>query len=122
MTGTARLRVTLVLAAIALVVGIPSEASRAGEADRSSFRSSVAFASTGFIAARAGEAVETRLQRDTKSEKGQRSVRQDGVSGPSSSGGQLRRSATALAAVLERAGHPERVGHILLRGPPDRST
>jgi len=121
MTVTARLRVTLVLATIALLVGIPAEASRAGDADQFRIRSTVTISTTGVIAPGAGEGLDTRLHRDTRAEKGQRSVRQDGVADSPFPGRQTRPSATALAAVLERAGHPERIAHILLRGPPDHS-
>lgn len=122
MTGLARLRrVTLVIAVVGLLVGVPAEVSRAADADQSRIRSSVAISPTGLIASRAGEPLDTRLQRDTRADKGQRSFRQDSSTGPVSAGRRAQGGAAALAAVLERAGHPERVGHILLRGPPDPS-
>jgi hypothetical protein len=122
MTGTARLRqVTLAVAVIGLLVGLPVKVGHTGAADQLRIRSSVAISTTGVIASGAGEALDTRLQRDTRAEKGQRSVRQAGLTGPASSAQRPRAWAAALAGVLERAGHPERVGHILLRGPPGSS-
>jgi len=122
MTGTARLRqMTLAVAVIGLLVGLPAEAGHSGGPEQFRIGSSVAITTTGVIAAGVGEALDTRLQRDTRAEKGQRSARQDGLTGPASPGRRPRASAAALAAVLEHAGHPERVGHILLRGPPGSS-
>jgi hypothetical protein len=122
MTGTARLRqVTLAVAVIGLLIGLPVEVSHTGAADQLRIRSSVAIATSGVIASGAGEALDTRLQRDTRAEKGQRSVRQTGLTGPASPARRPRAWAAALAGVLERAGHPERVGHILVRGPPGPS-
>ena len=122
MRGTGRLRqVTLAVAVFGLLVGLPAEAGHRGGADQLRVGSSDAIATTGVIAARAGEGLDARLQRDTRAEKGQRSVRQDGLRGPASTGGWPRAWAAALAAVLEHSGHPERVGHILLRGPPGSS-
>jgi hypothetical protein len=116
MTGTARLRqVTLAVAVMALLVGLPAEAGHSGGSDQFRIRSSVAFSTTGVIASGAGEALDIRLQRDTRAEKGQRSVRQDGLTRPASPGRRPQAWAAALAAVLERSGHPERIGHILLR-------
>jgi len=122
MTGTARLRqVTLAVAVLGLLVGLPAEVGPTGGAEQWRIRSSAAISTTGVIGTAAGEAHDTRLQRDTRAEKGQRSVRQDGLTGAASPGRRPRGSAAALAAVLERSGHPERVGHILLRGPPGSS-
>jgi hypothetical protein len=122
MIGTARLRhVTLAVAVIGLLIGLPVEVSHTGGTDQLLIRSSVAISTTGVIASGAGEALDTRLQRDTRAEMGQRSVRQAGLTGPASHGRRPRAWAAALAAVLERSGHPERVGHILLRGPPGSS-
>jgi hypothetical protein len=123
MTGTARLRqVTLAVAVMALLVGLPAEAGHNGGSDQFRIRSSVAMSTTGVIGSGAGEALHTRLQRDTRAEKGSRSVRQDGLTRPASPGRRPQAWAAALAAVLERSGHPERVGHILLRGPPGSSS
>ena len=122
MTGTVRLRrVALAGAVIGLLVGAPAEAGRTAGADQVRFRSSVAIFPTGGLASRAGHAADTRLVRDTTAEKSQRFVRQDGLTGSASPGRRAQAWATALAAVLEHAGHPERVGHILLRGPPGSS-
>jgi hypothetical protein len=63
-------------------------------------------------------ALDTRLQRDIETGNGQRGSRDDALSGPPVGAQQRRAAVGALAAVLERAGHPERVGRILLRGPP----
>jgi len=122
MTGTARLRrVTLVVAVVGLLVGVPAGASRAADLDQSRIRSGIATSPIGLLASRAGEPLDTRLQRDTAPEKGQRSVRQDNSTGPSGQGCQTPQWVAAVAALLERAGHPERVGQILLRGPPGSS-
>jgi hypothetical protein len=123
MSGTARLRqVTLAVAAMALLIGLPAEAGHSDGAEQLRSRSNVAISTTGTIASGAGEAHDTRLQRDTRAEKAQRSIRQDGQTDPASQGRHPRAWAVALAAALERSGHPERVGHILLRGPPDSSS
>jgi hypothetical protein len=82
----------------------------------------VAISTTGVIGSGAGEAHDTRLQRDTRAEKRQRSIRQVGLAGPASPGQRPRARVAALAAVLERSGHPERLGHIVLRGPPASSS
>ena len=122
MTGMARLRrVALVVAVVGLLVGAPTAVNRAADSDQSHIRSSVAIASTGLLASRAGDPLDSRLQRDTAAEKGQRSVRHDGSTGPITHGRRAPRWVAALAAVLERAGHPERVGQILLRAPPGSS-
>ena len=121
MTGMARLRrVALVVAVVGLLVGAPAAVDRAADSDQARIRSSVAIASTGLLA-RAGDPLDSRLQRDTAAEKGQRSVRHDGSTGPTTYGRRAPRWVAALAAVLERAGHPERVGQILLRAPPGSS-
>ena len=122
MTGTARLRrVALVVAVVGLLVGVPAGVSRAADVDQSRIRSNVAISPTGILASRAGEPLDTRLQRETAADKGQRSARQDSSTGPTASGRGAPQWVAALAAVLERAGHPERVGQILLRGPPGSS-
>jgi len=111
----------LAVAVIAVLVGLPAETGRTGGADQVRIGSTVAISTTGVIADRAGEGLDTRLQRDTRGEKGPRSVRQDGLTGPAAPGRRPGAWAAALAAVLEHSGHPERVGHILLRGPPGSS-
>lgn len=121
MTGQARLRrVALVVAVAGLLVGVPAGMSRPADADQSRILSSAAFSPTGLLASRVGEPLDTRLQRDTAADKGQRSVRQVASTGPTAHGRPPQR-VVSLAAVLERAGHPERVGQILLRGPPASS-
>ena len=114
-------RVTLAVAVIAVLVGLPAETGQSGGADQLRIGSTVAISTTGVIADRAGEGFDTRLQRDTRAEKGQRSVRRDGRTGPSAAGLRPGAWTAASAAVLEHSGHPERVGHILLRGPPGSS-
>jgi hypothetical protein len=122
MRRTARLReVTLAVAVMALLVGLPAQAGRSRAAEQFRIQSSVAI-SGGMMASGAGEAHDTRLQRDTRGEKAQRSVRQGDLTDPSSPGRRSRAWVVALAAVLERSGHPERVGHRLLRGPPGSSS
>ncbi|HKY75300.1 MAG TPA: hypothetical protein VJS45_04110 [Acidimicrobiia bacterium] len=122
MTGTARLRrVALAVAVVGLLVGAPTGVSRAADVDQPRIRSSITLSPTGLLASRPGEPLDTRLQRDTATDKGQRSTRQDSSTGPAASGRRAQQWVAALAAVLERAGHPERVGQILLRGPPGSS-
>lgn len=122
MTGQARLRrVALVVAVAGLLVGVPAGMSRPADADQSRILSSAAFSPTGLLASRVGEPLDTRLQRDTAADKGQRSVRQVASTGPTAHGRPAPQRVVSLAAVLERAGHPERVGQILLRGPPASS-
>jgi hypothetical protein len=122
MTGTARLwRVALIVAVVGLLIGVPTGVSRAADVDQSRIRSSVAISPAGLLASRTAEPLDTRLQRDTAPEKGQRSVRQDDSTGPTACGRRAPQWVAATAAVLERAAHPERVGQILLRGPPGSS-
>jgi len=120
--GTARLRqVTLAVAVMGLLVSLPAAIGHTGGTEQLRSRSSEAISATGVLGSGAGEAHDTRLLRDTRSEKAQRSVRQDGLTDAASPGRRPRAWVAALAAVLERSGHPERVGDILLRGPPGSS-
>lgn len=107
-----------VLGAIALLAGIA--AAGLGDSDgpeRPSHRSATAITAAAYIGS-ASTAPETRLGRDIESGKGQRGPRHDSSDAAASAAPQPRSRIEALAAVLEEAGHPERTGHILLRGPP----
>jgi hypothetical protein len=94
---------------------------RAGQADQFPARSGPAVSATGAIGSGTGGAVDTRVLRHIEVGQGQRTSHHDAVGGPVSLSRNPRPWVTALAAVLERAGHPERLGHILLRGPPGPS-
>jgi len=121
MSRTARLpKLTLLVTALGLLLGATAGvALRTGELDRSRIRSSAALSTVSLIALPQADGLDSRLQRPTKAQLGGQAVRHDTVAGPGLAGLRSARWAAALAAVIERAGHPERAGHILLRGPPD---
>lgn len=122
MTRTERLRRSMLLfGAVALLLAVGAGVGSAGDAETTAGRSNAAVTAPGVIGSLTGGALDPRLQRDTKIENGQRLSRQDALSGPASPGPQYRARTVALAAVLQRADHPERVGPILLRGPPASS-
>jgi hypothetical protein len=122
MTGTGRRqRLALLVAAVGLLVAVGAGVGTAGEADQVRARSSAAVSATGAIGSGTGGALEPRFLRNTEVGQEQRTPHLDGVGGPPSLRPTPRPRVAALASVLERAGHPERLGHILLRGPPGPS-
>jgi hypothetical protein len=122
MTGTGlRRRSALLVALVGLLVTVGTGVGRAGDADRFRGRSPVAVSTTGIIGSAAGGAPDTRVQRHRDAGPGQRASDHVGLGGPPSRTRIGGPSVWALAATLERAGHPERLGHILLRGPPGPS-
>jgi hypothetical protein len=123
MSRAARLpKLTLLVTALGLLLGATAGvALRTGELDRSRIRSSAALSTVSLIAIPQADGLDSRLQRPTKAQLGGQAVRHDTVAGPGLVGLRSARWAAALAAVIERAGHPERAGHILLRGPPGPS-
>ena len=122
MSRTARLRpVTLLVTALGLLLGATAGVAHPGDTDQFRARSSAILSTTGLIAAGPAEGLDTRLQRPTKAAAGAQAVRHDSLAGPDSTGLRPAAGAAALAAVLERAGHPERAGNVLLRGPPGPS-
>lgn len=117
MTGSRRARQgVLLLAFLALLVAVPAEPSSARSADRSPGRSSAALSAIWLIGSAPGGAIEPRVPRggDVRL----RISPSDGVGGAPSPRWGTQPWVRALAGVLERAGHPERLGQILLRGPP----
>jgi hypothetical protein len=122
MTGMGwRRRWAFVVAAVGLLVAVGAGVGSAGDADQFRARSSAAVSATGAIGSGTGGALDTRVQRDIEAGQRQRTPHHDGVGGPASLSQSPRPWLRALAGVLERAGHPERLGQILLRGPPGLS-
>jgi hypothetical protein len=122
MTGTGRLRrLALLVAAVGLLVAVGAGVGPAGAADQFRARASAAVSASAAIGSGTGGALDTRVQRGIEVGQGQRTSHHDGVGGPASLGQSPRPWVGALAAILERAGHPERLGQILLRGPPGPS-
>jgi hypothetical protein len=122
MTGIGRRqRLALLVAAVGLLVAVGAGVGSAGEADQFRAWSSAAVSASGAISSGTGGALDTRVLRSLEVGQGQRTSHHDGVGGPPSLSQNPRPSVAALASVLERAGHPERLGHILLRGPPGPS-
>lgn len=122
MTGARRMqRVLLLVGAVTVLLAAGAGVGHAGDTERLWGSSGPAVTAGSTIGAGAAGAPDTRLQRDIEAGKGQRGSRHDALGGPSVIGQRPRVAQGALAAVLERAGHPERVGPILLRGPPESS-
>jgi hypothetical protein len=123
MTGKGRLRLpALAIAALVLVVTVGAGLGTHGpDVDQFRGRLHAVVSSGDAIGSGAGPALDTRLQRDTELRPGQRTSRHDGLSGQASFRQAPGPWSPTLAAILERASHPERVGHILLRGPPGPS-
>jgi hypothetical protein len=123
MNGTVRLRrVTLLATALAMLLGGAAGVAHAGDADQLRIRSSAVLSPTGLFVAGQADGPDTRLQRPAQGDVRAAGVRHDSVTGSGSEGQRPAAWAATLAAVLERAGHPERTGHIVLRGPPGSST
>ncbi|MCA1842056.1 MAG: hypothetical protein LC792_02490 [Actinobacteria bacterium] len=123
MTGTARLqRLMLLVGAVTVLLASGTGVGHAGDSERLWGSTGPAVTAGGTIGSGASGTLDPRLQRDVGAGSGHHCCRHDDVlSGPPVLGQQRRLALDALAAVLERAGHPERVGHVLLRGPPGSS-
>ena len=121
MTGTRRVRRSaLLVGVVALLVGLGAGVGQANATDQLHGQSAVLSASALVGSGPAG-APDTRFQRDVAF--GERHVgsRLDGLAASLARTQASRAWVVALAATVERAGHPERVGHILRRGPPTAS-
>jgi hypothetical protein len=123
MTGKGRLRLpALTIAALVLLVTLGVGPGANGpDVDQFQGRLHAVVGSGAAIGSGTGAALETRLQRDTELRPGQRTSRHDGLAGAATLTRAPGRGGPTPAALLERAGHPERLGHILLRGPPGPS-
>jgi hypothetical protein len=122
MTGARRLqRLVLLVGAVTVLLATGTAVGHAGDAERAWGSSAPAVTAGGTIGSGAAGTLDPRLQRDVGAGNGQRSSRHDGLSATAVLAQRRRASQGALAAVLERAGHPERVGLILRRGPPASS-
>ena len=113
-------RLIPILGSVALLVGLTGGLGGFDGAERLGSRSAATITATGFIGSATG-APETRVQRDVGAGERQPGWRLEGVAKPPTSARASRAWAAALAAMRERAEHPERVGHILVRGPPAAS-
>jgi hypothetical protein len=111
----------VLLGAVVLLLGVTAGVRAGGVRETLTGTTSPAVTTTGLFGSGAGGAADTRVQRDVEGGKRQPSSRLDGIGGSPALAQASQRWVTALAAALERAGHPERVGHILLRGPPATS-
>jgi hypothetical protein len=110
------------IAAVGLLVAVGAGVGRGGDADQFGARSSAAVSATGVFGSASGGGLDTRVQRHVDAGPGHRAAfDQVGLDGPASSSRNPGPGVAARAAVLERAGHPERLGQILLRGPPGPS-
>jgi hypothetical protein len=121
MTGIRRVRQSVLLVGVfALLVGLGAGVGHPRATNRLEGQSAVLSASTLVGSGPAG-APDTRFQRDVAF--GERHVgsRLDGLAASLAQAQASRARIVALAAVVEWAGHPERIGHILLRGPPTAS-
>lgn len=112
-----RVQLALLVGAVALLVGLGAGAGCGAGAGRFEGQSALLAASTLVGPGPAG-APDTRVQRDVGFGERHLGSRVDGIGEPRIQAQASRAWDTALAAAIERAGHPERVGHILLRGPP----
>jgi hypothetical protein len=122
MIGRSRLRrFGLLLGAVVVLVGVAAGVRAPGAADHPGGRAGPAVTATGLLGSGTSGATDTRLQRDVETGRAQQGSRLDATGSSAVSAPASRRSTAALAAVLERAGHPERFGHFLLRGPPGPS-
>lgn len=108
------------LGVLALLVGVAAGPGSSRESARFGPGSAPTITATGLLGS-ATSAPDARLQREIESGKGQRLSRHDALASPASIAPSTRASVQALAGALERAGHPERIGQILLRGPPATS-
>jgi hypothetical protein len=122
MTGTVRGRRSAFLVAIVgLLVAVGAGAGQGGDADQFRGHSPAAVSATGVFGSAPGGALDTRIQRHRDASSGQRASDQFELSGVPSRTHSAGPGLWALAGALERAGHPERLGHIFLRGPPSPS-
>jgi hypothetical protein len=116
-----RRRVALLVAVVGLLVAVGAGVGHDDDAAQFRGRAPAAVSATGAFGSTAGGAPDTRVQRHLDAGQGQRLSDHVGLGGSPSRGPSPAPVVAALAAVLERAGHPERLGHILLRGPPGPS-
>jgi hypothetical protein len=122
MTGTMQQRrVALLVALVGLLVAVGAGVGHADDAAQFRGRSQAAVSATGAFGSSSGGAPDTRVQRHLDAGQGQRTSDHVGLGNAPSRGQSPAAVVAALASVLERAGHPERLGHILLRGPPGPS-
>ena len=122
MTGAERFRRSLLLIlSVGLLVAGGGGLGRAGDGGQAAARSNTAIEAAGPYGLVPGGAPDTRVQRDLELRTGPRSGTplDLGELGTAPALPALR--AAAVEATLERAGHPERAGQILLRGPPGPS-
>jgi hypothetical protein len=123
MTGARRLqRMMLLVAAVTILLAVGAGVGHAGDSEKFWASSTPAVTAGSTMGAGAAGTLDPRLQRDIGAGGGHRSSRLDGLREPAVPGQWRGGSSAAVAAVLERAGHPERVGVILRRGPPGSST
>jgi len=119
MIGNGRRRASMpVLAALILLGSLGAGPGSGPDVDQSHGRLDAVVTARDAMWSAPGAALDTRLQRDRGVGPGQRTSRHDGLAGAASLHRSLGPTLPRLAAVLERAGHPERLGEILLRGPP----
>lgn len=122
MSGRRGLRqVTPLLALVALLAGLVGGPSASIGTDSSAVGRTTAVTAIGTIAPATVGALDIRLPRHGESGRAQRAGLHDACSHPATASTRPRAWVEALAALLERAGHPERVGHVLRRGPPGSS-
>ena len=116
-----RWRSTLLFAAVGVLVAVGAGVGNAGGAEQLQTRSSAVVSATPAIGLGTGGVLDTRVQRPPDAGPRHRTTHHDGLGGPVAPGRSPQPWARTLAGILERAGHPERLGQILLRGPPGPS-
>ena len=122
MTGAGRLRRSLLLIlSVGLLVASGGRIGRADGSGQGAVRSSTAIEAANTFGLAPAGAPDTRVQRDLEPRTGQRTAAPAGLGGLGAAHAVPAPRSAAVEATLERAGHPERTGQILLRGPPGPS-
>jgi len=114
-------RVGVLLGAVVLLAAVSAGVRAGAVPEKLAGTTSPAVTATGLFGSAPGGANGTRVQREFEGGKKQPGSRLDGIGGAPALTQAPQAWATVLAGMLERAGHPERVGHILVRGPPATS-
>ena len=123
MTGGKRLLrpSALVVAAVTLLITLGQGLGSTSDAERGPTGSSAA-AIVGAIGAAPPGLLDTRVQRGVELRQGDRASQHHDLSGQAALNPCPPRWVRALAGVLERADHPERLGETCPRGPPALSS
>jgi hypothetical protein len=110
-------RWVLLVAAAALLIGLSANAGHDSSGGRFEGQSGV-LGTGALVGPGPAGAPDTRLQRDVGFGQRHLGSRVDGIGGPRVQAPVSQAWGAAPPAAIERAEHPERVGPVLLRGPP----